>query len=115
MIAPLRGGKLPGKEDFFEVRCNDLTPNGFSFFAPRNPNFVRLVTALENPGGIIYLKAEIRSRRKVIFFEDTGEYENLDSSSTVYGEHYEGNNASRVPKAGECMILVGCRFTERVD
>ena len=115
MIAPLRGGKLPNAEDFFEVHCNDLTPNGFSFFAPRNPNFVRLVIALEKPREIIYLKAEIRNRRRVMFFKDTGEYENLDNSSTVCGEHYESNEVSNDSRAGERMILVGCLFTGRVD
>ena len=118
MIAPLRGGKLPSAEDFFEVHCNDLTPSGFSFFFPRNPNFVRLVIALEKPDEpreTIYLTAEIRNRHKVVFCKDTGEYENFDNSSIVCGEHYESNNASSVPKAGEDMILVGCLFTGRVD
>ena len=94
--------------------CNDLTPNGFSFFSSRNPNFVRLVLVLVKPDETIYLKAEIRNRRKVVFFKDTGEYENLDNSLVVCGEHYERNYDSRNSKE-EKMVLVGCRFIGRIE
>ena len=45
-IAPYVGGVLPKQTDFRLVRCQDLSPNGFSFLTAELPECEYLVVAL---------------------------------------------------------------------
>ena len=111
-IAPLRGDKSPQSEDFFEVRCNDLTPNGFSFFIDGAADFDQLIVAFQSPSGAILIQAEVRHSRRVLWFADTGRVERLDDSAAGGESDQTGENPSAQEK-GEPMTLVGCRFTGR--
>jgi hypothetical protein len=45
-IAPYVGGSLPKQTEFRLVRCQDLSPSGFSFLAAEPPDCEYLVVAL---------------------------------------------------------------------
>ena len=58
-IAALRGPDVPDESEFFEVKCRDLTKNGFSFFLPDRPDFDLLVVALGKPPALTYFAARV--------------------------------------------------------
>lgn len=111
-IAPLREDKLPRGKDFLEVRCNDLTPTGFSFFVNEEPDFEQIVIAFEASSEIIYVRAAVRHSRKVLLFADSGRVETLDGPA-ICGEYYEAKQNPSKHEQGEPMFLVGCLFTGR--
>jgi hypothetical protein len=59
MVAPMRGDRLPGSEEFFFVTCNDISVEGFSFLTPRPFPAEALVVALGTPSKLTYLTAQI--------------------------------------------------------
>jgi len=107
-IAPYSGCEFPVDSEFFEVRCHDLTQSGFSFFLPDTPDFSSLVAAFGTSPNVIWVGAEVRHCKHVL----------RHPSGLV---EYLGDRAGRVgdPKAGgevpTPMILVGCRFTRRLN
>ena len=113
-IAPVWDGSPPLDEDFFEVRCNDLTPRGFSFLMDSEPEFEELIIALAASPDTIFVHANIRHSRKVLFFPDSGRIENFDEPA-VCGEYYESQQHPSTYEKGQLMLLVGCCFTARFN
>ncbi|MBN2292855.1 MAG: hypothetical protein JXM70_10545 [Pirellulales bacterium] len=113
-IAPLRGNSLPNPGDFFKVCCNDLTSKGFSFFVKNPPDFDKLVVALESPENTIYVNAEVRHHRKVLYFPSSGRVETLDGYA-LCGEHLQSMESPETYEPGIPMTLVGCCFTWRFE
>ena len=103
-IAPRRGPELPADSEFVDVQCHDLTRAGFSFLLPSQPDFDRLVVALESLQGVIHVAAEVRHTADVLV-DAFGRVQRVGERSDGYGEH-------RFQTATP-MVLVGCRFTER--
>lgn len=107
-IAPSRGGQFPEPSAFFQVRCNDLTRNGFSFFLPSRPDFTGLVAAFGAPPNEIFVEAQVVRCQDVVV-HPLGLVEPADS------------RRQRVPSRGVAsegavpMVLVGCRFTRRLQ
>lgn len=107
-IAPRSGPRLPEDHEFVEVRCHDLTQAGFSFFLPTRPEFSTLVAAFGTPPELIYMAAEVRHCESVLLYP----------SGIVERVHGEAARTSYQSVDGETatpMILVGCRFTERLE
>lgn len=46
LLAPFDGVTLPAQEDYSRVRCHDLSPTGFSYYADARPAAKKLVAAL---------------------------------------------------------------------
>ena len=58
-VAFFLDGKLPSREKFIAVRCNDIAAGGFSFYCPTPPPSDSLVVALGTPPKIAYLTAQV--------------------------------------------------------
>jgi hypothetical protein len=58
-LAPMFTGEMPTPEMFREVRCQDLSSQGFSFRTPEIPDYQQLIVAFGKHGNLIYLTAEI--------------------------------------------------------
>jgi PAS domain S-box-containing protein len=58
-IAPMVGGVLPTRREFFEVDCRDLSLGGIAFFLDRPPHFESLVVALGRPPALSYFTAHV--------------------------------------------------------
>jgi PAS domain S-box-containing protein len=54
LIAPLCGEAMPGREEFQEVVCEDISAGGISFYLPTAPEFTNLVVALGKPPMLTY-------------------------------------------------------------
>ncbi len=59
-IAPSPDGLMPALGEFFEVRCKDISPNGFAFFVRRPPTHRQFVVALGPKSSHVFLHAEVR-------------------------------------------------------
>ncbi len=84
-IAPYVNDKLPLREHFHQVQCQDLSTNGIAFFADAPPTYTRLVVALASAFDVIYLTAA------VAHFKEIG----LEGQPPSY--------------------LIGCRFLGRIQ
>ena len=58
-IAPKIGDELPRREDFFAVRCNDISAGGISFFFDRPPEFRDLVVSLGKEPALSHFTARV--------------------------------------------------------
>src|SRR5436305_2450065 len=54
---------LPSRYDFQQVRCQDISTSGISFFWPRIPDFEYIVIGLDTSGTRIHLTARVTSVR----------------------------------------------------
>ena len=107
-IAVRRGPGVPDDGEFIAVRCHDLSCRGFSFFLPNRPSFDSLVAAFGTPPEVIYAAAEV-VRCVDVLIESAGEVEHVqDGSEEPAYEDFDGRTATP-------MVLVGCRFTERIS
>ena len=104
-IAPCRGPGLPKEDEFFMARCYDLTRAGFSFLVPSRPDYEALVAALGDPPELIYVAAEVLHCRSVL----------LHRSGAVQQVDGQPGSASHGGQTAMPMVLVGCRFVERVE
>ena len=68
-LAPMVGDQMPPVVDFREVRCHNLSPNGFAFWANEVPDYKRLVIAFGNGGSVIHVSAKIVH---VTLFDESG-------------------------------------------
>ncbi|MBN2474597.1 MAG: PilZ domain-containing protein [Pirellulales bacterium] len=59
MIGPVYDGQMPQPEDFFRVRCHDISPGGLSFYLSGRPQFDQFVVALGQESLPIYFLAEV--------------------------------------------------------
>jgi len=99
-IAPWSGEALPAENDYFDVQCYDLTRAGFSFIVPRQPPFTRLVARFGISPTETVMGAIIRNCRHVVLHDD--------------GTIVPQQPATTSP-AGHTLVLVGCRFTHRIE
>ena len=106
-VAPRRGARMPDESEFFDVRCHDLTCAGFSFFLPAKPDFDALVVAFAGGSAVIYVSAEIVHCDGVL----VGPSGKLERRTESVGEIDDQDPAGR---KGKPMVLVRCRFTERL-
>lgn len=107
-IAPHRGPEFPEDGEFIEVLCHDLTRAGFSFFLPGPPDFDSLVAVFGSPPEEICTGAEVLHSDRVLLYP-SGLVEHIDDQT---------GHSGNPPVAGEVptpMVLVGCRFTERLQ
>lgn len=58
-IAPIRGGQLPRKSDFYRVSCVDISCGGLSFIADEKPDFESLIVALGPQKLPMYVAAKV--------------------------------------------------------
>lgn len=65
-IASLSGGARPTWDDFFEVRCSDLSGGGISLLCEEPPPFNELVVALGRPPTLTHLAAKVVYVREVV-------------------------------------------------
>ncbi len=107
-IAPRTGPELPGESEFIAIECRDLSSSGFSFFLPNRPDFDLLVAAFGTPPEVTYLAARV-VRCVDVLIDSSGNVEYIKNGfeGLVYEEF---SDRTTTP-----MVLVGCRFTERLD
>lgn len=101
-IALPRQPGIPPESEFFDVRCRDLTRQGFSFLLAFEPKFKRLVAAFGAPPDAIYLSAQVTHCADVLLYP---------SGVAVPLEESDDQSAT---EAATPMTLVGCRFIERL-
>ena len=58
-IAPMTGGTMPARREFFEVDCWDISLGGIAFFLDQPPAFQSLVVALGRPPALNYFTAQV--------------------------------------------------------
>lgn len=105
-IAPRDGSNVPDESEFVDVPCHDLTRGGFSFFLPKRPTFDSLVVALERPEGTIHVAADVVRQADVLLFP-SGRIQDLDQQHTP-------DSSDEPVESATPMVVVGCRFTERL-
>ena len=107
-IAPRRGPNLPEESEFFDVPCQDLTRSGFSFLMPAAPDFAALVAAFGNPPNTLCVGAEVSHCEDVLVYPS-------GAVQPVKGRAAHVTYREPGGELGEPMVLVGCRFTERLE
>ncbi len=107
-VAPYDGSRVPDQSEFFCVESRDLTSRGVSLFLRGRPNSDFFVMAFDTPPTVSYAVAEVVHCTDVVVYP-SGLIEPV-------GEPDAGA-ASEAPEneAGERMVLVGCRFTQRLQ
>lgn len=101
-IAPFRGGEMPGRDQFFTVRCRDLNEGGFAFLLPQRPDFRELVVAFGSGADQIQMLAAVAHCREVLVWA-SGRVERVP------------RDWSPAAPAAERMFQVGCRFVRRLE
>ena len=66
LVGVVRNGKLPGRADFKEVQCRDISAGGFSFFSDTILEEKSLVVAFGSGDALIYLLAEALHNRPIV-------------------------------------------------
>ncbi len=59
LIAPLLGNRLPARNRFFEVVCEDISAGGIAFYLDSRPGFERVVVGLGQPPQLTFFTADI--------------------------------------------------------
>ena len=106
-IAVRRGRGVPDDAQFMPVQCRDLSSQGFSFLLPEQPAFQAVVAAFGPPDNCIYLAARV-SHCADVWVEPSGELRLAVKRNGRRGNLPPVENA-------EPMVLVGCRFLERLQ
>jgi len=63
-IAPYRAGTIPPPDQFFPVRCYDISQGGFSFTTDRLPAMPSLVLGMKVRDKTLYLTAQVVNHRE---------------------------------------------------
>jgi hypothetical protein len=105
-IALCRNSAVLSQGDFFEVRCQDLNREGFSFLLPQPPDFNCLVAAFSSASDEIYMTATVSHWATVLSYP-SGRVEPAGQRTATHG----GRDADGPPTR---MYQIGCRFTARV-
>jgi hypothetical protein len=105
-IAPRHGPAFPADSQFLKVRCHDLTEGGFSFLVPQAPDFDHLVAAFGDPPNLLYVGAEVRHCHRVLV-SPSGDMRHAADPAAEPGPQGQAS-------AAKPMVLVGCRFIERL-
>jgi PAS domain S-box-containing protein len=58
-IGVCRSGRLPEQDEFFEVRCRDISPRGFSYVTDVAPDFFEFIVALGSPPSQLFLQSRV--------------------------------------------------------
>lgn len=58
-IGICRDGTLPKREEFFDVRCRDISSRGFSYVTDVAPDFFEFVVTFGSPPAQLYLRSRI--------------------------------------------------------
>ena len=58
-VAPVHGGQLPHREDFFRVTCQDISRGGVSFIVDDEPDYESVVIALGPSQTVLYVAAKV--------------------------------------------------------
>jgi len=103
-VVPWDGQGIPDPSEFVEVTCHELTRSGFSFLVAYRPGFRHLVAEFGRPPEVIRVACEVVRCTDVMMDAD-GRVEQLG------GIRYDRSRAA----TGTPMVLVGCRFTRRLD
>ncbi|MGD0655790.1 MAG: PilZ domain-containing protein [Thermoguttaceae bacterium] len=64
-IAPMHGGLLPAKDEYFNVECNDISQGGISFYLKRPPGCEQFAIVLGQKPMITILVARVVYSREV--------------------------------------------------
>jgi hypothetical protein len=64
-IAPMHGGLLPAKDEYFNVECNDISQGGISFYLRRPPGCEHFAVALGQKPKVTVLVAKVVYSRAV--------------------------------------------------
>jgi hypothetical protein len=107
-IAPYDGSRLPEEAEFFCAESRDLTSDGVSFLLRIHPGCGSFVVALCEPPVTEYLVAEVVHSTDVRV-HPSGLVEPL------YRGEGSGDGECTGGEMGEPMVLVGCRFGERLQ
>jgi len=70
-IAPYYGTALPAREHFHQVRCQDLSTSGLSFYWPSVPDFQHLLVRLGDCQNEVCLVARVARSQPVAPNDDT--------------------------------------------
>jgi hypothetical protein len=106
-VAVRRGRGIPDDAEFMPVQCRDLSCRGFSFLLPERPAFQAVVVAFGPPEDSIYLAARVSHCADVW----------VESSGDLRPTMIRNRQPSGLPPFvnAEPMVLVGCRFLERLQ
>lgn len=107
-IAPWDGQRFPRASEFLRVQCHDLTRRGFSFLMPDAPEFRQLVVRFRSGAQDICAGAEV-VRTSPVWFSASGAGE-PDADWTPERDELRPQSERARP-----MVLVGCRFTARLE
>ena len=108
-IAQWSGSGIPDASAFLEVRCYNISERGFSFLFPTRPEFQSLVAALGQPPALIYLAAEVVHCTRAVVLP-SGTVKRLPAGAS--GSEPPWNDPADA--GARPMVLVGCRFLERL-
>ncbi len=107
-IAPRYAMELPNDEDFFQVKCYDLSRGGISFLLAGPPSFKRLAVALVcSSKDTIYLGAEVMHFTAVRVLR-SGPLKHIGNEASDTDRGWSDEDG------GRRMVLVGCRITEHL-
>ncbi|MEE8451930.1 MAG: PAS domain S-box protein [Thermoguttaceae bacterium] len=59
LIAPMYGGVMPARKEFFQVTCENISAGGFAFFLNYEPDFEYLVVALGQDPMLTFFSARV--------------------------------------------------------
>lgn len=107
-VAAWDGRHFPAAEAFQQVRCHDLSCQGFSFVVPRPLAQPQLVAGFGQRPDLIYVAAEQVWSSHVLLFP-SGRVLQIDSPEAA-GQRRHPNG-----EIGRPLLLVGCRFLHRLD
>jgi len=85
-IAPIFEGKLPDRNAFTRIECNDIGAGGFSFLSSKPLDSDTLVVALGNPPDLTYLIAQIAHVTRV---EQDGKHKYLIGCNYIGRADYQ--------------------------
>jgi len=108
-IAPYDGSAMPDEKKFFQVQCRDLSNGGVSFLMAARPTFNALVIGFNTgPDTITYVAAEVAHCTDVLVYPSGRVQAASDQIANIACTDFD-------EEAPEFMVLVGCRFTERLQ
>ena len=104
-VTPCREPGVPERSESLEVQCCDLTQGGFSFLLPNRPDFTSLIIAFGALPSVVCLAAEVAHCEDVL----------VHASGAVELVRDRAGHQDAEPQTGTPMVLVGCRFTRRLE
>jgi len=106
-VTPCREPGVPEWSRTLAVQCCDLTQSGFSFLLPNRPDFTSLIVAFDDRPGGVHLAAKVTHCSDVMVHA-SGVIEPVREAAR------RGGQRAADAQGGTFMVLVGCRFTQRI-